>query len=422
VRIYNYNLTSNEVAQLAALPDPVITAQPRSVTGYINRKATFSATVIATAPLTNHWQINGTNLVDGTYNGTVVVGSTSNVLTFYNLSAGFQGTYSLVVSNAHGTTLSSNAVLTIASPVPPPAGNLVGSWFTGAASLADNSGYQPAGTHTAFGVTTAGVISSNYAFTNDVPPGSPAGQSLLLNGTVAMAITNSSALDGAYTNTFDDVINTNSMTVTCWAKGLPGAWNPWISKYGENGLGWQLRVNSSGVTPCWTIRGTGGTEDMSSVIGTVDTGWHFYAGTFNPTTGIRTLYVDGVPAATQSGQLPGITSPFSHLMIGGRDGGGNVFGNYFTGEIYDVRIYDTELSPAHVNYIIPSSVPVIVTTPVFGPPIFGGGQLVLTFTNGTLLQATNLSGPWTPVGGATSPYTNNITTNGPRMFFRLSNP
>ena len=32
-------------------------------------------------------------------------------------------------------------------------------------------------------------------------------------------------------------------------------------------------------------------------------------------------------------------------MIGARDGGGNNFGNYFTGEIYGVRIYNIALGP-----------------------------------------------------------------------------
>jgi len=46
-------------------------------------------------------------------------------------------------------------------------------------------------------------------------------------------------------------------------------------------------------------------------------------------------------------------------------------------------------------------------------------QIVLTWTTGTLLQATNLLGPWVPVANATSPHTNSVTATG-QMFFRLS--
>ncbi len=422
VRVYNYNLSSNEVQQLSYIPDPSITGQPKSGLAYLGGKAILSAVIKGTAPFTNHWQISGTNLVDGTYNGTVVVGSTSNVLTFYNLSAGFQGTYTLVVSNSVGMTTSSNAVLTLASTAPVPGGNLVGAWLTGAPNLADSSGYQPAGTHDGYGVSGTGTISSNYTFTTDVPPGAPAGQSLSLNGTIGIAITNSSTLDGAYTNTYDDTISTNGMTVTVWAKGLPGAWNPWVSKYGESGLGWQLRVDASANTPCWTVRGTGGTEDMSSIIGAVDTGWHFYAGTYNPVTGNRTLYVDGVLAAMQTGQGPMSMSSSSHLALGARDAGGNVFGNYFNGKLYGARIYKTELSQAQINSLIPTALPTLtLQTPVLNAPLISGNQLVLTWSVGTLLQATNLTGPWTPTG-ATSPYTNLISTNSPRLFYRVSNP
>ena len=49
----------------------------------------------------------------------------------------------------------------------------------------------------------------------------------------------------------------------------------------------------------------------------------------------------------------------------------------------------------------------------------GGNRMVLTWAWGTLLQATNLLGPWTPVQAA-SPYANNLTA--PQQFFRVRNP
>ena len=418
LRIYNYD-HSPALVFINPFPDPYITVQPQSTTAYIGGTMVWSTTVKGTAPFTNHWQFNGTNLVDGFYNGTIVFGSTSNILTLYNLTTNFQGTYGIVVSNSLGTTTSSNAVLTLATTVPAPQGNLVGAWLMGATNLADSSGFRPAGTHDGYGVTGLGIPSSNYTFTNDVPPYVNSGHSLSLNGTLAIAISNSSSLDASYTNTFDDVLNTNGMSITLWAKGLPGAWNPWISKYGENGEGWQIRVNASANTPCWTIRGTGGNEDMSSLLGKIDTNWHFYAGTYSPVTGNRTLYVDGVLAATQAGQGPLTASLASHITIGGRDSGGNNFGNCFNGEIYGVRLFNTELTQAQVNalmgrWILPGPFPM--------PRILqNGNQLIFQWSFGTLLQATNPTGPWM-TNGATSPYTNDVTTNGPFMFYRWSIP
>ena len=111
-------------------------------------------------------------------------------------------------------------------------------------------------------------------------------------------------------------------------------------------------------------------------------------------------------------------------MINGREdthrSGGYGLGNYLTGQFYDVRIYKTNLNVAQINYLIP--VVNTPTTPVFsGKPVLTGNQLVLTYT-GTLLSSTNVAGPYLPVAGATSPYTNLINIAVPDLFYKLSNP
>jgi len=160
---------------------------------------------------------------------------------------------------------------------------------------------------------------------------------------------------------------------------------------------------------------------MASTLGSVDGNWHFHAGTYSPVTGVRSLYVDGRLVATQTGQGPASGSDASHLMIGGRDNGGNSFNNYFSGQIYGVRIYNTALSEAQVNYLtqMPSAAS---SVPTFsGLPVLRGNRLILTWSGGTLLAATNVMGPYLPMAGATSPYTNDITTAA-QMFYKLSNP
>jgi hypothetical protein len=83
-----------------------------------------------------------------------------------------------------------------------------------------------------------------------------------------------------------------------------------------------------------------------------------------------------------------------------------------------VRIYNAVLSEAQINHLL---IPKVVALPVINPPIHNGNQLILSWSSGTLQQATNLLGPWTATG-ATSPYTNDMTTNAPRMFYRVSIP
>ena len=61
-------------------------------------------------------------------------------------------------------------------------------------------------------------------------------------------------------------------------------------------------------------------------------------------------------------------------------------------------------------------------TPAAPPPVFvsikpSGGNITITWPNGTLQSATNVIGPWYDLGGAASPY--NITPTGSQQFYRV---
>jgi hypothetical protein len=98
-------------------------------------------------------------------------------------------------------------------------------------------------------------------------------------------------------------------------------------------------------------------------------------------------------------------------MIGGKDSGGDVFGNFENFEIYDVRIYNDVLTQSAVR-----------NASGLKPSLnmnLSGANTVLNWSWGTLLGATNLTGPWLPVS-TTTPYTNSMTDR--QHFFRVSNP
>jgi hypothetical protein len=62
-----------------------------------------------------------------------------------------------------------------------------------------------------------------------------------------------------------------------------------------------------------------------------------------------------------------------------------------------------------------------ITAPPNLPPVTlnvqrSGGNLVLNWSSGILLQTTNIAGPWTTNVGATSPYT--FAPVARQMFFR----
>ena len=184
--------------------------------------------------------------------------------------------------------------------------------------------------------------------------------------------------------------------------------------------GFQLRSDGNGLDSCFTVRdnnagalvsGNAGNtlDDMATTnFPSNDGNWHFYVGTFDAGTGIRDLYVDGSLAAQETGNVAMVMAATEHLCIGAKDSPpGNDFRLFSSFQIFDVRIY---------NYAL-----IFQPTPVFyGAPVVKGTQMTLTWSEGRLLQAPGVTGPWTPTG-ATSPYTVNITS-APRMFYKVSNP
>jgi hypothetical protein len=99
--------SSNAVLTVAS--SPVITIQPTNQTMAVGSKATFTVTAIGTGPLSYHWQVNGTDLV----NGSNISGATTNVLTIYPAQTTNSGSYTVIVANHAGSVTSSNALLTV---------------------------------------------------------------------------------------------------------------------------------------------------------------------------------------------------------------------------------------------------------------------------------------------------------------------
>jgi hypothetical protein len=96
--------TSLPSAVLTVLVPPSITTQPQSQTVPVGSDVTLSVTANGTMPLNYQWQSNGTN----------VPGATAPSLTLLSVQLIQSGTYySVLVSNAASTIVSSNAWLTV---------------------------------------------------------------------------------------------------------------------------------------------------------------------------------------------------------------------------------------------------------------------------------------------------------------------
>ncbi|PTL79445.1 PQQ-dependent sugar dehydrogenase [Vitiosangium sp. GDMCC 1.1324] len=89
---------------------PTLATQPESLTVLAGQSATFSVSASGTPPLSYQWQRNGTNLP----------GQTSPSLTLTSVGLTDSGArFRVRVSNAYGSVLSNEAVLTVKSGTPP---------------------------------------------------------------------------------------------------------------------------------------------------------------------------------------------------------------------------------------------------------------------------------------------------------------
>jgi hypothetical protein len=283
---------------------------------------------------------------------------------------------------------------------------LIGRWISGAANLNETSGYRPAGTHDGVAVGTPAAL----AFSSDLPPGCT-GQSLDLRaGNVGVMVTNSATTDGGYLNTYDDVIR-NKFTIAFWAKGFPGQWNPWVSKRGDDGIGWQLRRMDNDPVAGFTLRGVDNEDGRGSLINVNDTSWHHFVGVWNQATGTRTLYVDGVfshDVNNPVGQMMNLAAG-KHLALGAREQGGTGFASYFAGLLFDVRLYSYPLAESEVRGLIPPAVKLVTGRPAV--PVGGNTPLTVSiplWANASVsvtVHLTNGNPSRLDIDGSTAPVT-----------------
>jgi hypothetical protein len=92
---------------------PAITAQPQSRTNNSATAASFTVTASGGVPLTYHWKKNNVDLS----NGGNVTGADTSSLTLSDVFAADAAVYTVAISNIFGTAVSSNAVLTVIDPI-----------------------------------------------------------------------------------------------------------------------------------------------------------------------------------------------------------------------------------------------------------------------------------------------------------------
>ncbi len=130
----------DNVSLIFLLPpsQPVITTQPVGQVATVGRAATFSLVASGSLPLNYFWSRNGVP----------IVGATNSIYTTNNVQLADSGSqFSCLVSNAYGTALSSNALLTVLPP----------SLVTGPVFLTGNYLYLPIQTNGVFLAANTGA-------------------------------------------------------------------------------------------------------------------------------------------------------------------------------------------------------------------------------------------------------------------------
>jgi len=365
---------------------PVVTMSPQTipVAGPADT-IVLNPYAIGVPPLAYQWRLNGHKITGAT--------NLSYTIPSVNLASG--GNYDLVVTNLYGAATSKVSVVTVDKIAQGPASEIVADSNpvnTEHAGVNTGATWQASGSD---GTTTrTGVMDFNGADTNGI------------------TVLDSTAFDG-----------TNG-TITFWMQSA-GADTTLVGSAiicrptgtaGDDFLLW-LAEGSPGNLNFQTPNATDNT--FLSAVGVSDNKWHFVALTFDQTaSGGVGLYIDGALDATNANSSPWSWPAGQPLEIG-YSSDYATWGAY-NGVLADVRYYSAVLTASQIAAIRTSGA-VADTNDLqmwFNFTAAPGAGIVVTWleTSAVLQTAASVSGPWTDVTGAASPYT--IVPSATQQFFR----
>jgi uncharacterized repeat protein (TIGR03806 family) len=387
VRIYNTVLSAAEINALANPPvAPAITSFSGSVTNYFGSSGqTFSVVATGSTPLTYQWSHAGTNLP----------GQTSSSFLIPNPSVPDIGAYQVIVTNSVGSVTSPPANLTLLLT------SLKHRWSFG--DLSD-----PVGGANATLVGSAGVSGGSL----QLPGG----------GTFAnyasIDISNTLAANASISVETWVTLNALQNWSKVWMFGQDGGGEPALSyinftpRTGVTGNPPKLDFDPSNDVEFNT---TGGANPSALVTGHEYHAVAVYDSGFN----LMTLFIDGVPVDTAAmGQHTIQQLGFNTARFG--------CGYFFadpdlTGSIDELRIYAGILTANDVANSFqagPDNLFTIGSAPKIKLSIaLSGSQPILSWPLGTLEHAAELTGPWTTISNAVSPYA--PATSPSKQFYRV---
>jgi hypothetical protein len=422
VAVFQTAFTSGQILQLFSegaglgeLP-PTITGQPQSDVLFAGGTANFAASgITGSAPLSYQWQYDGAN----------IIGATNPSLTISNVSSTNAGSYQLFVTNPLTTTNSSVATLTVVTPT-------ANSYD--AAVLADDplvyykltETNNPAnGGVEAFdyvnGYNGIYQINAENGYNGVLGPESPLFAGFPATNT---ALENVADIPNSYVTASVGSMVAGNLTYAMWIYPMANVQNSAGLLFDRGGAGagfcFGVSANASGMSELgytWN-QNNADTYDWDSSLFPPLNEWSLVAMTIAPTQ--ATLYLinsNGVQSAANV--IPHDTEAFGLAWhIGDDSAVGNNGDRTFPGSISDVSVYLSTLSSNQIVSLYNAGLEIAPSVTLTISPVTAG-NVTLTWSQGTLLQATNLAGPWTTNASA-SPAT--IAATNSLMFFKVLVP
>lgn len=207
--IFNAGQAGKDLTQADAYQNlpPTITTSPSSISRFVGETASFSVTASGTGTLTYQWKFNGSE----------IIGATTNVYTIGSVKETDAGQYTVVVSNGGGSKESAAATLTVQKVTI--ATGLLGYWM-----FDEKQGDIAADASTN---RIDGAL-ANY----------PGDDSQWVTGQIGGALTFGGADSLQYVSVPDYPKPTSTLTVSCWvwANSL-GAWTSFAKNWGSTDAG-----------------------------------------------------------------------------------------------------------------------------------------------------------------------------------------
>lgn len=207
-----------------------------------------------------------------------------------------------------------------------------------------NTTASPSGLIAAYGFNTgSGATLSDSSGNNHA--GSISGATWTPSGRYGSALSFDGVNDWVTVNDSNLLDLTTAMTLEAWVypTATLNGWRATLVKEGPSPtLPYYLYANSPGNQPAVAVTISGTEYALKGGVRPANNVWTHLAGTYDGAT--QRLYINGVQVASQprTGSMPTTASPL-------RMGGNSLWGEYFTGRIDEVRVYNRALTASEVQ-------------------------------------------------------------------------